>query len=113
VEVTRFTDHPIFAALCLRPSATDPTPLGVLLKAKAQPQFERPFKRLSTPLFYVFQASNRGQFPACFLAFTVRSAEGRNFKKPRGVMIAAPQTVIVSERRSRESNDLNPTPNRG
>jgi hypothetical protein len=61
--ITRFPDHRIArfpAALCLRSSATDPTHLDVLLKAKAEPQFERPFKSLSTPLFYVFQGSNRG-----------------------------------------------------
>src|SRR5207344_3528891 len=51
------------AALCLCPSATAPTPLEVLLKTKAQPQFERPVKRLSIPIFYVFKQSN----PALFL----------------------------------------------
>jgi hypothetical protein len=35
-----------------------------------------------------------------------RPAEGRKLKKPRGATIAALQTVIVSERRSREPNDL-------
>jgi len=29
-----------------------------LLKIKAQPQFERPVKSLSTPLFHVFQRLN-------------------------------------------------------
>jgi hypothetical protein len=71
----------ILATLCLRPSATDPTPLDVLLKTKAQPQFERPVKSLSPPHLYVFQGFNRGQFPACFLVFTVRSAEGRKLVK--------------------------------
>jgi hypothetical protein len=52
----------LFAALCLRPSATDPTPLHALLKTKAEPQFERPVKSLSTPFSPVFQGSNRGQF---------------------------------------------------
>ena len=64
-------------ALCLRSSAIDPTPHSALLKTKAQPQFERPFKSLSTPLSYVFHGSNRDQFLARFLVFTVRSAEGR------------------------------------
>jgi hypothetical protein len=36
-----------------------------------------------------------------------QTAEGRNSLMPRGAKIAAQQTVIVSERRSRESNDLN------
>lgn len=67
-------------ALCLRPSARAPTPLDVLLKTKAEPQFERPVKSLSTPLFRVFQRSNRGQFSALFLVFAVRSAEGCGFQ---------------------------------
>jgi hypothetical protein len=33
------------------------------------------------------------------------SAEGRSLNMPRGPKIAAHPTVIVSERRSRESND--------
>src|SRR5690349_20247855 len=53
-------------ALCLRPSATDPTPHRALLKTKAKVQFERPVKRLSTPLFYVFQQSNPAQFQPSF-----------------------------------------------
>src|ERR1044071_2321233 len=45
-------------ALCLRPSARHPPGIHVLLKTKAQPQFERPVERLSTPLFRVFSAPN-------------------------------------------------------
>jgi hypothetical protein len=67
----------ILAALCLRPSATDPTPHKVLLKTKAQPQFDKTVKRLSKPLFHVFQQSNPAQFQPVFSVFTVRSAEGR------------------------------------
>jgi len=67
-----------FAALCLRPSATDPTPLDVLLKAKVKPQFDRPVTERSKLFFRVFQRSNLAQFQACFLVSGVRSAEGRN-----------------------------------
>jgi hypothetical protein len=48
------------------------------LKTKAEPQFDRPVKSLSTSLFSVFQGSNRGQFGPFFPVSTVRSAEGRN-----------------------------------
>jgi len=67
--------------LCLRPSATDPTPHRALLKTKAKVQFERPVKRLSKPFFYVFQQSNPTQFQPSFRALTVRSAEGRKLPK--------------------------------
>jgi hypothetical protein len=72
----------IFTALCLRSSARDPPPIGRLLKTKAQPQFERPVERLSTPLFRAFQPSNPVQFGPLFFVFTVRSAEGRNAPLP-------------------------------
>src|ERR1044071_1382804 len=71
----------IFTALCLRPSATDPTPLEVLLKTKARPQFDKTVKRLSKPFFYVFQQSNPTQFQPSFSVLTVRSAEGRKLQK--------------------------------
>ena len=80
------------------PSATDPTPLEVLLKTKAQPQFERPVKRLSMPFFSVFLCSNPAQFQLSFSVFTVRSAEGYKCPKPRGAPIAAHQIVILNER---------------
>jgi len=67
----------IFAALCLRTSATTPTPHRALLKTKVKVQFERLVKRLSTPFFPVFQGFNPIQFQPCFPVFTVRSAEGR------------------------------------
>ena len=75
VPITRSPD--LFAALCLRPSARNPTPHSALLKTKAKVQFERPVKRLSRPFFLVFQNSNRSQFQPCFPVFAVRSAEGR------------------------------------
>ncbi len=67
----------ILAALCLCPSARDPTPHSALLQTKAKVQFERPVKRLSKPLFSVFPGSNPAQFWPSFSVFTVRSAEGR------------------------------------
>ena len=55
-----------------------PTPIAPLLKAKAEPQFEKTVESLSAPLFPVFRRFNRGQFHGPFCGFTVRSAEGRN-----------------------------------
>jgi hypothetical protein len=48
-----------------------------LLKAKTQPQFERPVERLLKPFFHVFQKTNPAQFHPGFSVFTVRSAVGR------------------------------------
>jgi len=56
----------------------DPTPLYVLLKTKAKPQFDRAVTERSKPIFCVFRWSNQLQFQPCFLVFAVRSAEGRN-----------------------------------
>jgi hypothetical protein len=81
LPITRCPDHRItrcLAALCLRPSATDPTPLDVLLKTKAKPKIERTVESLSVCIFHVFQGSNRSQFRLCFLVPAVRSAEGRD-----------------------------------
>jgi len=50
-RITRCPDHPISAALCLRPSARDPTPIGVLLKTKAKVQFDSLVDKLSKPFF--------------------------------------------------------------
>src|SRR5579864_776148 len=77
--ITRCPRSPdLFASLCLRPSARDPTPHSALLKTKAQPQFDRAVTDRSNPFFRVFQGSNPAQFPPLFFVFTVRSAEGRN-----------------------------------
>jgi hypothetical protein len=65
-------------ALCLHPSASDPTPHRALLKTKAKPHFDRTVTERSKALFPVFQLSNRGQFWPCFPVFAVRSAEGYN-----------------------------------
>src|SRR5947209_5775519 len=73
-------DHPIFTALCLCPSATDPTPLTLLLITKAQPKFDSSFDRPVEAFFCVFLRSNQVQFQPSFSVFTVRSAEGRNFQ---------------------------------
>ena len=64
-------------ALCLRPSATTPPPISVLLKTKIKPQFDRAVTDRSKAIVLVFQGSNRGQFQPCFCFLTVRSAEGR------------------------------------
>src|SRR5579864_7209446 len=58
-------------ALCLRPSASDPTPLDVLLITKAQPQFDRAVDRTVEAFFRVFQWSNLAQFQPDFSVFTV------------------------------------------
>jgi len=79
----------ILAALCLRPSARDPTPHRALLKTKAEPQFDRTVTDRSKAFSPVFQPSNLAQFQPDFSVFTVRSAEGRNAIKPCGAQIAA------------------------
>jgi len=63
--VFNFGNYPILAisaiSFCgLLPASLSqtPTPIDVLLKTKAKPQFERPVERLSTPLFRAFLASN-------------------------------------------------------
>src|SRR6478752_6211288 len=59
----------ILAALCLRLSATTPTPHSALLKTKAKVQFDRPVKRLSKRFFYVFQQSKSDSISALFFGF--------------------------------------------
>jgi hypothetical protein len=71
----------ILAALCLRPSAGDPTPHKRLLKTKAKPQFDRAVTERSKLIFCVFRWSNQAQFQPCFLVSSVRSAEGRQAPK--------------------------------
>jgi hypothetical protein len=80
------------AALCLRPSAGDPPPIDVLLKTKAQPQFDSTVDRAVEAFFCVFQRSNPNQFQPDFSVFTVRSAEGRNWHK------ASPALWLTAER---------------
>jgi hypothetical protein len=63
-----------FMAFCLRLSARDPPPQDVLLRTKAEPQFERPVKSLSPPLFPVFRALIAVNFR---LVFSSRSPVGR------------------------------------
>jgi hypothetical protein len=78
VSRSRAIKSPDFVALCLRPSATTPTPHRALLKTKAKVQFNRAVTERLKPFFSVFQRFNRARLSACFLVFTVRSAEGRN-----------------------------------
>src|SRR5579864_3531693 len=86
--VFRSPDHPmprspdLFASLCLRPSARDPTPHSALLKIKVQPQFDRAVTDRSKPFLRVFQGSNPAQFRPLFFVFIVRSAEGRKLFWP-------------------------------
>jgi hypothetical protein len=70
-------DYGDFAALCLRPSATDPPPITALLKTIAQPQFDRAVDRTVEAIFHVFQQSKPAQFQPAFSVFAVQSAEGR------------------------------------
>jgi hypothetical protein len=79
----------ILAALCLRPSAIDPPPIDVLLKTKAEPQFDRTVTDRSKSFFPFFNRPNRPQFWPDFFVFAVRSAESRNATNPRGAQIAA------------------------
>src|SRR5579864_9596299 len=72
----------LFASLCLRPSARDPTPHSALLKIKVQPQFDRAVTDRSKPFLRVFQGSNPAQFRPLFFVFIVRSAEGRKLFWP-------------------------------
>jgi hypothetical protein len=88
----------IFAALCLRPPARDPTPYRPLLKTNAKVEFDRTVTERSKFVFRVFRRSNQVHFLACFFVFTVRSAEGRKRPKVRGATTAAPQIVILNER---------------
>jgi hypothetical protein len=71
-------DYGDSAALCLRPSASNPPPIDDLLKTKAQPQFDRAVDRTVEAIFQVFQQPNLTQFQPDFFVFAVRSAEGRN-----------------------------------
>jgi hypothetical protein len=71
------------SALC--PSATDPTPLALLLKTKVKPKFDRAVTDRSKPFFSVFHVYNSSQFQLLFSSFTVRSAEGyKPFQLPCG-----------------------------
>jgi hypothetical protein len=56
--IARCPDHPILAALCLRPSARPHPPIDVLLITKAKPQFDRAVDRAVEALFRVFRPSN-------------------------------------------------------
>jgi hypothetical protein len=109
----------LFATLCLRPSARTPPPISVLLKTKAKPQFDRTVDRAVEAFFTFLRASIRLNFSLVFsllLSGRQRVAAGEAARRKIGVpdepavglagwKIAAPQPVIVSERRSLESND--------
>jgi|SRR6478609_7703085 len=63
----QFWQSPV--ALCLCPSARNPTPLTLLLKTKAKVQFERPVKRLSTTFFSRFSGRQFISISALFSRF--------------------------------------------
>jgi hypothetical protein len=89
----------LLVALCLRSSATDPTPHRPLLKTKVKVPFDKTVKRLSRTFFCDFQPSNPAQFQPDFSVFTVRSAEGHkafanisgvNYQKPLWLFASCP-----------------------
>jgi hypothetical protein len=57
----------ILVALCLRPSAIDPPPLGPSLKTKAEVPFDRAVTERSKPFFLVFPAVQSSPISALFL----------------------------------------------
>jgi len=91
----RSPDHPI--------SPPHPAFFQLLLQIK---HFR--YSTLGSPLgdAWASLASRLGHPRATQSQTQSQSAEGRNFLMPRGAKIAAQQTVIVSDRRSREPNDL-------
>ena len=56
-------------ALCLRPSAIDPTPHSVLLKTKVKVPFERPIKRPIEAIFLRFSGLQSRSISALFFCF--------------------------------------------
>jgi hypothetical protein len=65
----QITHLPIPTALCLRPSASTPPPITVLLQAKGEPRFDRTVTERSKSLIRVFPSSNRGQFDCLFAGY--------------------------------------------
>jgi hypothetical protein len=94
------------------PSARAPTPHSALLKTKVKVPFDRAVTERSKFFFCRFCQPNRCHF-ACFFTLVtlcrlIRRQWVATFQKLRGATTAALPTVIVSERRSREPNDLKP-----
>jgi hypothetical protein len=56
--ISRLSDHPIFAALCLRRSARPHPPIEVLLQTKGEVPFDRAVTARSNPFFLVLSGSN-------------------------------------------------------
>jgi hypothetical protein len=80
-------DYGDSAALCLRPSASDPPRGSRFVEIKdanaIRPNGDRPVETL-----FSFSAVQFGtQFQPDFFVFTVRSAEGRNATEPRGAQM--------------------------
>jgi hypothetical protein len=90
-----------------------PTPPYRFVENKSQsairPSGDRTVETLFLSFLPVESVSFSWSFHTCNPLPTHRSAVGRNDIKLRGAKTAALRTVIVSERRSRESNDLKPS----
>jgi hypothetical protein len=105
---------PAILAISLQPSACVPRYIAhpgvdALLKTKAQPQFDSTVDRTVEVPFLCFSTVQSGQFSAFFLILTCPVGRGSQPGNVARREFAAQQNVIVSERRSRESNDLNQT----
>jgi hypothetical protein len=70
-----------FAALCLRPSASPPSPIAPLLKTKTKVQFDRAVTERSKPLIPVFRGFQSGSISSsnCLFYFPV----GRGSQLPK------------------------------
>jgi len=94
------------------PSARTPPPISVLLKTKAKVQFDRAVTERSKPFFCRFCQPNRCHFAGLFALVTLCRLICRqwvaNVPKAARRNDRRDSTVIVSERHSREPNDLKP-----
>jgi hypothetical protein len=84
----------ILAALCLRPSARAPPPVGVLLKTKAKVQFDRAVTERSKLLFCVFQPFQSGSISALFSRFNC--PVGRGLQPVRGAALLSDYGLLDS-----------------
>jgi hypothetical protein len=74
---------PISAALCLRSSAGDPTPLILLLKAKVKPEFDSPVDRTVEAIFSRFSGLQFSSISGLFFGFCC--PVGRGSQRGRGL----------------------------
>jgi len=106
--MSRSPDHPIFAALCLRPSARDPTPLDVLLKTKVKPQFDRAVDRTVDALFLRFSGLQSGSISAFVFSFLLSGRQRVATAGSRAAQLRRASNCHRERAANRESNDLNP-----